>query len=74
MKTDWTIDVEKGAELLFTAILQQEKVSEYTIIFNKSQVLKYIGRGIKFGIELETHRRMSIDEHQEKLTNDPDNE
>ena len=72
--SDWKIDTEKAADLLFISILKEDLESEFTIIFNKSQVLKYIARGIKFGIELETHRRTAIDEHQDKLANNPDNE
>ena len=74
MKTDWGIDTEKAAEMLFADILKKAKVSEFTIIFNKSQVLAFVERGITFGIELETHRRMSIDQHQEKLAKETDNE
>ena len=47
------LDTKVAAKYLFESIIDKERISPYTIIFPRSDIIKYVEEGILFGVAME---------------------
>ncbi len=68
------LDTKVAAKYLFESILEKEKISPYTIIFPRSDIIKYVEEGILFGVAMERKIQATIVAAADISNNEPEDE
>ncbi len=67
------LDTKVAAKYLFESIIDKENISPYTIIFPRTDIIKYIEEGILFGVAMERKIQATIIAAAESAENDQEN-